>query len=936
MSIDVTTVPNPLFSVPTRSAIEEARRALLLHWSAGRYLDAVVGNYGFKRSVLGFSDDDFFRAIAQVVMADYKNIGSAFWQILEIALGPYKNMAFSLESQVLAGDSYFDIAKDIEYVTYSSWNSSDFQLGESISNGSGVSATVIYHDEEDDTVYFIERSGGSFASGDTIAGISGSITSSSTELVHSSNAARPVSSRFPLYGTATIRSEFYDSSIDSGTSTLTLDTDSASGVDDFYNGWSITITSGAALNDVRTVTDYDASTGILTVDSAWSSTPTTVSSFKLIGSEDVVYASVDKYLRRARVVSNFNLSHNANSAIFLSGGCWDLINTRARRLAVKIKCDNVLNGGIPGSSYLHPYPYKYACLREDAAAGATSLKHDFSVLDGVPTPPFTILIDPEERGGPLEEFSVSSYNATTMTFTSASGVSRRLRRGTRLRWVQADYVTGGITTTATIATPQLLKLAARIENPVGVWVIGRGTANEEFVFVKNTTYQKRQLMADLTTSSTKMYLDFPLDGYPEGTLSSALTFRISDETGLLGTVTSSTISNYTSDGHMCVELTLGSSPSFSTDIENYQTLVELVDATNGEVTWELASELDTAHGTSVTVERLFGTTPTIPTDASHLPEAGWTPSSVTGKWPGPYVYSMERKAPVNIRSDSSSSIEALGYVSRSDASDCRIYMANEDIVVDYDKNKALKTLPRQFVTDSSGNVFEFQPYDIEISDASFFPTTAQVNAWRLSTSNPNKGYPIELVVGGEGGFGRNPVYYWGKSTSSGRNVIYVSGVERIHLSGARVATYHTEIPVGADSGVLGVSDGIPLTENYLILDHMHENEEIISYDTLDLESPNRAILNFERGFSPLYSHEPFQTSNIDGSVIGVRIARTTSNGVSYPRNDGYSFPFMLHGDIILLRLSYALSFVKTAGVDLEFYDSRDRRIICDYSSIFKK
>lgn len=945
MAIDLSQIPVPLFGSDTRSAIEKVRRMLLIHWSAGKYLDAVSGNYGVKRPPLGFSDDDFFRAAAQALMADYKSIAGAFWQLLEIAAGPYENLTFRVENDIHAGIGYFDISKEIEYITYSAWNLTEFELGETISNGSGTLATIVYHDKEEQKIHYISRQKGDFASGDTVTGVNTGafVTSSSASLRQQTNYDYPVTDRLPLYGDGIIYSELTGTSEDSGVDTLQLPL-SYSEVNDFYNGWTILLTSGAAAGDSRTIIDYDGETRTLKVDSNWSALPDQDSNFQMTATSNITFASVDKYRRRTRVVDNFALSHSAGSAFFIDGGCWELIEAKARRVSIKITCEEKLKNMLPGNAYLHPYPWVKAFLREDASLGSVTLKHDESVLDGVPTPPFNLIVDPEERLAPVESMSVLGYNSTTREFTVPALASRRRIRGTKLKWIQADYVTGGVTTAAAPAVPpavQELKSYARYENPVGLWILDRGGANEELIFVTGTTYQKRQVTSEITPSSSFVSFDYPLYGIPEGPLASALTFRVSDTTGFLGTITATSVFYYDPLGNSSnwnIQLGLSAAPAFSTDILNKQTYMELVDTAAGEVTWTLSRPLVNNHAIATTIERWYGTDPVIPTDASHLPEAGWPPGvNPEGKWPGPYLFSALRRAPANIRESAGSTVEAKAYVARNDLNDARIYIGVDTLLGKFDANAAGTTLTKQFVTVGT-STFEFQPYNVILHDASKFPTTAQVNAWRSSPSNPRPGYPVQVVVGGEGRFGRQPLYYWGKGAPGTKeeHTIYVSGISKIYLPGVGVASYLLDLPIEtAISGALGVDDGFPLTEDVVILDHGDESEEIVFYDSLTLQSPNRATLNFERGFVPVNGHDPVKLSNIDSSIYGAPIVRTDDLGRIQPRVDGYSFPFVINGNILFLRLAFMMELVRAAGIKLSFYDNFDKKIKIDFSDIIQ-
>jgi len=58
--------------------------------------------------------------------------------------------------------------------------------------------------------------------------------------------------------------------------TVTLAT-GASAVDDFYNGMCVEILSGSGVGEEKTITDYNGSTKVATVDTAWTTNPDSAS-----------------------------------------------------------------------------------------------------------------------------------------------------------------------------------------------------------------------------------------------------------------------------------------------------------------------------------------------------------------------------------------------------------------------------------------------------------------------------------------------------------------------------------------------------------------------------------------------------------------------------------------------------------------------------------
>ena len=69
---------------------------------------------------------------------------------------------------------------------------------------------------------------------------------------------------------------------DGGASSITLDA-SASALDDFYNGATLTIVSGTGAGQTRRITDYDGTTKVATVDASWGVNPDDTSAFRICG-----------------------------------------------------------------------------------------------------------------------------------------------------------------------------------------------------------------------------------------------------------------------------------------------------------------------------------------------------------------------------------------------------------------------------------------------------------------------------------------------------------------------------------------------------------------------------------------------------------------------------------------------------------------------------
>src|SRR5690606_5854016 len=112
-------------------------------------------------------------------------------------------------------------------------------------------------------------------------------------------------------------------------------------------------------------------------------------------------------------------------------------------------------------------------------------------------------------------------------------------------------------------------------------------------------------------------------------------------------------------------------------------------------------------------------------------------------------------------------------VDQTDTADARIYLGKSVLSRRYDPATApLGPMGVQVV----GGV-SYTPKTVRVVDASSFATIASVNTWLTSPSNPRFGFPERVVVSGEGGFGRDPVYLWGADHD--KQELYLSGLERV-------------------------------------------------------------------------------------------------------------------------------------------------------------
>lgn len=878
MALDLTSFPSPITDTQVRSAVELLRRILLLRWSTGKYLDAVTGNYGIKRPYIGLSDDDLFRACAQVLMADYKVIASTFFQLLEILIGPYENTYFTLSSAATTSSGYllYDVFGD--YVEYAagSYAGGPFTAGERVYQahpvtGDEVEAIFVYLDTTANRMYFsdfiaLDGEHKSFWSGVDIVGRSSGaqITSSS---IH--NVEIGVD-RFPLYARATI---------------------------------------------------YSPGTNVLDPNDVGAS-----------NQEEVILVSPSPYLKRVRLKNYLTSSHASGEMIYVSGGCWELSYAQARRIAVRILCSAKRNNILPGNSYIHPKAYLESPLRSEVNATDTVLPLDDYWTEGINTLSYArkVIVDPEGKRDGLEGGAyladVSSFNLGTRSFQLSAPVpaGRKWRRRTTVRWYQALE---GQFLAAPLVTDTQIHVRCRAEDPRGVWTLDPGGAGEQKVFVTGTTFQVRRLKTQLVAGTTQtLYAEKPFAPI-DLTLTDRL--RVISISGVLGTVT---ISSIASTG----EITLTAPAGFNTSIYTEETYLIVESSLGGEYL-TLSEQVGTAHAIGVTMEYYYGTSSTHPTYSDHLIDGGYPPGvTPSGKWSGPNIFDPSRHSPTNDDGDGvvTASFDRTGVTDPTQL-DARIYVGSTELAATFDKSTASTYTPAAVgppVLPDPGTV-----YKVPVVDGRYFPTTAIIDLWRqspLNNTTGSVGYPLRVVVGSEGGYGRTPLYYWGKEqdANSSYALLYISGIQRIHSEGVNVASFVEKLPVKGDEGIFEVGIGANFeSEGDVIINHGSFYEERVDYDSIELiaKGPSggedRAAFVFDRGWIPTYSHDPNETNPLDSSdTLGSTIVR--SDNLAVPRDDGFSFPLYFGGDSNLIRLRWVVDLVRAAGVEVKFYDENDKEI----------
>jgi predicted acyltransferase (DUF342 family) len=104
-------------------------------------------------------------------------------------------------------------------------------------------------------------------------------------------------------------------------------------VDDYYNDWYIKITSGAGVNQVRKIIDFDGTTDIATIETAWTVTPSASDGYELFGGKFVLLLwdeTDNKWI--------FGCTANGNSMVIQTNDLGDIC-------VGNIETDNLFIGG---------------------------------------------------------------------------------------------------------------------------------------------------------------------------------------------------------------------------------------------------------------------------------------------------------------------------------------------------------------------------------------------------------------------------------------------------------------------------------------------------------------------------------------------------------------------------------------------------------------
>ena len=89
-----------------QSDIKEVRDQLSLDFADGEYLNVISQNLGMDRPILGFTDDSW-RAVVKILALEYKQISNKFRDVLRVVFGPRVTEVGTLAVAAVAGDAEF-------------------------------------------------------------------------------------------------------------------------------------------------------------------------------------------------------------------------------------------------------------------------------------------------------------------------------------------------------------------------------------------------------------------------------------------------------------------------------------------------------------------------------------------------------------------------------------------------------------------------------------------------------------------------------------------------------------------------------------------------------------------------------------------------------------------------------------------------------------
>lgn len=99
-----------------QSAIAEARDQLFVDTADGQFLNIVTSNQGLDRPLVGFSNDDRWRALAKKFMVQPHSVRPIFARILETMVGPQFSRTATLSAASTAGDDIITVSDSSDLI----------------------------------------------------------------------------------------------------------------------------------------------------------------------------------------------------------------------------------------------------------------------------------------------------------------------------------------------------------------------------------------------------------------------------------------------------------------------------------------------------------------------------------------------------------------------------------------------------------------------------------------------------------------------------------------------------------------------------------------------------------------------------------------------------------------------------------------------------
>ena len=247
-----------------------------------------------------------------------------------------------------------------------------------------------------------------------------------------------------------------------GASTITLAAD-ASDQDDYYNGWTLKVTAGAASGDARTVTAYDGTTKIATVGAAFTAAPAALDTYSLYNEATLpVMRSTTRFL----------------SSVVIAAGEYDALvlnytGSVTGSVAISMTAANVIPPGTYASAALLAAAIQPALDAAIVAAGTGAAITVGSDTSGRLT--FTLANDPTDTSGAFLEFVTGASPA--VDFAIFAGLDTDAAQGGQAKLVNS-FIARRFTQGAAPLTDDRIVLRNRLVPGQGGTLDGQATLGQ--------------------------------------------------------------------------------------------------------------------------------------------------------------------------------------------------------------------------------------------------------------------------------------------------------------------------------------------------------------------------------------------------------------------------------------------------------------------------